>query len=121
MTAMESAAPTRRRIGGLPGFAAATIALIAAGAGALTLVFTGPGDARAIWLSAVVAAVSQIAAFPAVRKLTASNLMVGWGIGTLVRFLTLLAYALVGAFVLALPMSTARRRRTSSPARSGPT
>jgi hypothetical protein len=107
MTAMESAAPTRRRIGGLPGFAAATIALIAAGAGALTLVFTGPGDARAIWLSAVVAAVSQIAAFPAVRKLTASNLMVGWGIGTLVRFLTLLAYALVGAFVLALPMTPA--------------
>ena len=107
MTGMESAAPTRRRIGGLPGFAAATIALIAAGAGALTLVFTGPGDARAIWLSAAIAAVSQIAAFPAVRKLTAANLMVGWGAGSLVRVATLLVYALVGNFALHLSMTPA--------------
>ena len=50
---------------------------------------------------------SQIAAFPAVRKLTAANLMVGWGAGSLVRFATLLVYALVGNFALHLSMTPA--------------
>lgn len=91
----------------LPAFAAATIALVAVGAILLSMVFTGPGDSRAIWISAAVAAFSQIAAFPLVRKLTRNNSMVGWGIGSLVRFGTLGAYAALAATVLHLPMTAA--------------
>ncbi|HET9425267.1 MAG TPA: hypothetical protein VFO55_07850 [Gemmatimonadaceae bacterium] len=106
-SANPSVSPGRSRIGGFPGFALATIALTAIAAVGLTWVFTGPGDARAIWISAAVAALSQIAAFPAVRRLTAHNLMVGWGAGSLVRFATLGVYALVAALVLDLPMTAA--------------
>lgn len=110
MMAVNSAtpvAPTRQRLAGFPGFAASSIALIAVAAFALTFVFKQPGDARAIWISAAVAALSQIAAFPAVRKLTAQNLMVGWGMGSLVRFGTLGVYALVAALALHLNMTAA--------------
>ncbi len=110
MMAVNSATPvppTGSRLAGFPGFAAASIALIAVAAFALTFVFKGPGDERAIWISAAVGAFSQIAAFPAVRKLTAQNLMVGWGMGSLVRFGTLGVYALVAAFALHLPMTAA--------------
>lgn len=110
MMAVGSVPPTtsaRPKLGGLAGFAASTVGLISVIAFALTFLFRGEGDANAIWLSAAVAAVSQIAAFPAVRRLTASNLMVGWGIGTVVRFVTLLAYALIAAFGLHLPMTAA--------------
>ena len=111
MTAANSATPSvsqaKGRLGGFPGFAASTIALISVAAVALTFVFKGPGDSRAIWISAGVAALSQIAAFPAVRKLTAQNLMVGWGTGSLVRFGTLGVYALIAATVLDLPMTAA--------------
>src|SRR6476661_4432254 len=103
----SAAAPGKARFGGFAGFSAVTIGLVAAAAFALTFVFRGPEDSNAIWISAAVAVVSQIAAFPAVRKLTASNLMVGWGLGSVVRFGTLLAYALVGAFVLHLAMTPA--------------
>jgi hypothetical protein len=97
----------RSRVGGFPGFAAATIGLVSVGAVALGFVFSGPGEVRAIWISAAVAAVSQIAAFPAVRKLTATNLTAGWGLGSLVRFGTLGVYALVAALVLHLQMTPA--------------
>ena len=110
MMAATPSSPTtasRGRMSGLPGFAAVSLALIGVAGLALTMVFRGPGEARAIWISAAVALVSQVAAFPAVRKLAASNLIVGWGTGSLVRFATLGLYALVAAMVLDLPMTPA--------------
>jgi hypothetical protein len=107
MMAAESATPTRSRLGGLQGFALASLALIAVAALALTLVFRGPGDSRAIYISAAVAFLSQIAVFPAVRKLTAKNLTAGWGLGSLVRFGTLGVYTLVASLALNLPMTAA--------------
>ena len=105
--AVGSAAPARSRLSGLNGFALASLALILIAAGALTLLFRGPGDSRAIWISAAVAWVTQVAAFPLVRKLTVHNLTAGWGAGSLVRFATLGLYALVGSMVLQLPMTAA--------------
>ena len=101
-----TAAP-RGRMSGLPGFAAVSLALIVVAGLALSMVFRGPGEARAVWISAAVAFLSQVAAFPAVKKLTATNLIVGWGTGSLVRFATLGLYALVAAMVLELPMTPA--------------
>ena len=91
----------------MAGFAAATIALIASSASLLTLAFNGPGDTNAIVVSGFVAAVVQIAAFPAIRGLAAKNIMIGWGAGTLVRFLGLVIYALLAGTVLGLPLPAA--------------
>jgi hypothetical protein len=107
MMAAGSAVPTRGRMSGFTGFALASLAAIGLAGFGLSFLFREAGDSRAIWISAVLAWVTQLAAFPAVRKLTSSNLMVGWGVGSLVRMGTLLAYVLIGAFVLKLPMTAA--------------
>ena len=107
MMAAASTTPSRHRLGGFAGFALSSLLLIGVGAAGLSYVFTGEGDAQAIWLSAIIAWATQLVAFPAVRRLTASNLMVGWGVGSLVRFGTLLVYALLGAFVLELSITPA--------------
>jgi hypothetical protein len=107
MMSAVQATPSRHKLAGFAGFAVASLVLIGLSAAGLTLLFRAPGDSTAIWTSAALGWLTQLAAFPAVRKLTASNLAVGWGIGTLVRFGTLLVYALVGAFVLKLSMTAA--------------
>ena len=99
--------PSRQRLGGLGGFAIASFAAIGIAAAGLSMVFKGPGDGQAILISAVLAYLTQLAAFPAVRKLTASNLMIGWALGSLVRIGTLLVYTLVGALALKLAMTAA--------------
>ena len=98
---------SRRLFTGLPGFAATTVALIALSGWALTLGFHGIGDSLAIRISAVVAAAVQIGAFPVVRGVAAKNAMLGWGVGSLVRFLSLIAYALVAGTILHLPLPAA--------------
>lgn len=98
---------SRRLFAGLPGFAGATIALVALFGWVMTLVFKGPGDSLAIRISAVVASAVQIAAFPAVKGLAARNIMLGWGAGTLVRFLTLIVYAIAAGTLLHLPLAAA--------------
>jgi hypothetical protein len=105
--AAGSAPASRQRLGGFAGFAVVSVSLIGLSAVGMTFLFRAPGDALAIWISAALAYLTQVAAFPAVRKLTASNLMVGWGFGSLVRLGTLLVYALVGALVLKLAMTPA--------------
>ena len=105
--AVGSAPASRQRLAGFAGFAIVSLALIGLAAIGMTFLFRGPGDSQAIWISAAVAYLTQVAAFPAVRKLTASNLMVGWGMGSLVRLGTLLIYVLVGALVLKLSMTPA--------------
>lgn len=107
MMAVGSANPTPSRLGGLPGFALASLSLIGIAALALSFVFRGPGDSQAIWISAAVAFATQLAAFPVVRRLTTVNLTAGWGAGSLVRFLTLGVYALLAASVFELPMTAA--------------
>jgi hypothetical protein len=77
------------------GFAAAAGALIAAGAFGMTFIFRGADDVRTIWITALVAFGTQMAAFPLIKTLIRQNLMMGWGAGTLIRFLTLGVYALI--------------------------
>ena len=107
MMAAAQATASRHKLSGFAGFALASLFLIGLAAVGLTLLFSGEGDAQAIWTSAVVAWATQLAAFPVVRRLTATNLVAGWGFGSLVRFGTLLVYALLGAFVLKLSITAA--------------
>jgi hypothetical protein len=99
--------PSRHRLGGFPGFALASLILIALAAFGLSLVFKGQGDLLAIWLSAVIAWTTQLAAFPAIRRMVATNLMVGWALGSIVRMGTLMIYALLGIMVFKLSMTPA--------------
>jgi len=106
MTAPQSTTTARGQLlRGMPGFAAATVGLVGVSAWVMTLVFHGPGDYAAIGLSALVSLAVQIGAFPAIRGLAARNVMLGWGAGSLVRFLSLIVYAVLGATVLHLPLA----------------
>ena len=74
-------------------YAAIAGGLIAISALALGLVFHEPTERRAILVSAALAFVVQLAAFAAIGLASAGNVMTGWGIGVLVRFLVLVGYA----------------------------
>ena len=88
-------------------FAAASLVIIAAGAGLLGLIFAGPGEHRAIVTSAAVAWAVQLVAFAIARMLAAGNVIAGWGLGMLLRLATLAVYALVIVEALALPTAPA--------------
>ena len=66
----------------------------------LTLGFSGPGDAAAIWLSAGVAAVVQLVAFGVTALIARQHIIAGWGAGALIRFLALVVYAFLAVKVL---------------------
>jgi len=84
-------------------FAFATVAAIAFVAWLLTLAMTGANAASAIGLSALVAAVVQIAAFAVTTSMASRNLVAAWGAGALVRMLTLVVYGFLAVKVLDLP------------------
>ncbi len=76
-------------------YAVITVTLVFLVGWALTLAFHGPGDAAAVRLSGVVAVVVQVAAFGAIRLLGPRKVVVGWGIGALLRLVTLAVYGLM--------------------------
>ncbi len=84
-------------------YALAAIGSIAAVGWLLTLAFPGPRDATAIRLSAVLAIVVQLVAFAITKAVAQRHLIAGWGAGSLLRFLTLVVYALLAVKVLDLP------------------
>src|SRR5215471_20651680 len=83
-------------------YALTMLALIALVAWLLTFAMSGPGALSAIGISAVVATVVQIAAFALTKSMMTSNVIAGWGAGSLVRFLTLFVYGLVAVKVIGL-------------------
>jgi len=76
-------------------YAVTTVTLVVLVGWALTLGFHGPGDAAAIRLSGIVAAVVQVAGFGAVRLVGPRKVVVGWGIGALLRLVSLAVYGLM--------------------------
>lgn len=74
----------------------------------LSFVFRGPGDAAAIWTSAVVAVLLQLAAFSLGRVVgQTGSLAARMGLGALIRFVGLVAYAMIVIFVVKLPATAA--------------
>ncbi|MDQ6737906.1 MAG: hypothetical protein M3Z30_09430 [Gemmatimonadota bacterium] len=62
---------------------------------------------RAIWTSVGVAAVVQVLALVAGRSFGKDRVMIGWGMGALLRLLTVLVYGFAVVPVLGLPMAPA--------------
>jgi hypothetical protein len=83
-------------------YALSAVVLIATIGWLLSLAFSGPQDAAAIRLSAIVAIVVQLAAFAVTSVLARRHLIAGWGVGSLLRFITLVVYALLAVKVLGL-------------------
>ena len=88
-------------------YAMTTLALIAVVAWGLTHTFRGAGAGDAVALSALVAAVVQVGAFTATKLMSPRNVMAAWGVGSLVRLLTLVVYALLAVKVLGLAAAPA--------------
>lgn len=81
--------------------------LIAVLAWVLTLVYGGAEARHAIVTSAIVAFVVQCLAFAILHLATGKNVIAGWGIGALLRFLVFGVYVLVivKSFALAMPVA----------------
>jgi hypothetical protein len=73
----------------------ASLLVVGAAAWVLILVYPGAAGQQAVLTSAVIALVVQLAAFVILRAFKGRNVMAGWGLGALLRFGTLGAYALV--------------------------
>ena len=76
-------------------FAVASLVLIAAAAGVMIFFYKSPDAARAVWTSAAIAFAVQVIAFAIVKLSAKENVMAGWGVGAILRFLVLGIYALV--------------------------
>jgi len=88
-------------------FAALSLVLIALAAWVMTFMYESPDAARAVWTSAAVAFSVQVIAFAIVKRFAKTNVMAGWGVGAILRFLVLGVYALVFVKVLGLPSGAA--------------
>ena len=84
-------------------FAAVTALITLGGAWAILALHGGASTiARTIWVSAALALVVQVGAFFVIWPIVTKNPVAGWGVGSLIRFATLLVYAFVGVNLLGL-------------------
>lgn len=88
-------------------FVAACAALIAATWFLGILLFDAPAVRRALTVAAGTALGVQVVAFLIVRGMATRNVMAGWGLGVLVRFLALAIFALLVVPGLGLPLGAA--------------
>jgi hypothetical protein len=88
-------------------FAGLTLVIAIATVWILRRAFPTPADARALEVSAGLAFIVQMLTFFIARRMAKRNLLVGWGLGSVLRLVTLAVYALVGAQALGLPRPAA--------------
>jgi hypothetical protein len=72
-----------------------------------TLGFKGPEARQAILVSGVIAFIVQMIAFAIAKQIGKEQIFLGWGIGSLLRLLTLAVYAMLVVKALGLPSSPA--------------
>ena len=87
-------------------YAGACVLAIAVVGGAASL-FTGAAGREAVLASAVLALVVQLVAFSVARMVPGKHLLVGWGMGSAMRFVALGLYALVVAKLWQAPVMAA--------------
>jgi uncharacterized membrane protein len=88
-------------------FAGIAAVLTAGTAAIMTIVWSTPAEERAIWLSAAIAFVVQMLAFGVASLVRRDQALVGWGLGAIMRLVTLSVYALVFVKTLGLPATAA--------------
>ena len=86
---------------------AATCAAIILVVGGIAWAFTSPDGRAAVLASAAVAFVVQPIAFSIARRMQSRNLILGWGLGSLLRLLTLVLFALIVARLWRAPLTPA--------------
>ena len=74
---------------------AATCAAIILVVGGIAWAFTGPEGHPAVLASAALAFVVQLVAFAIARLMQPKNLILGWGLGSVIRLVTLVLFALI--------------------------
>jgi hypothetical protein len=84
-------------------FALVSLAIVALGTLVLWFIFTDPLSRRALLVSAGIAVSVQIVTF-AVARSASKNVIAGWGIGALIRFVVLIAYGVLAPRALGLPL-----------------
>jgi len=91
------------------GFAeyAASCVLIVAIIGAVAWAATEPAGRHAVLASAALALVVQTFAFAIVRLFQGKNLLLGWGLGSMLRLVALVLYAVVVAKLWRAPITPA--------------
>jgi hypothetical protein len=62
-------------------YAATTLAVVALGGWLLGLHYASPDERRAVWTSAAIAMVLQVAAFAFARAMAKKNVLAGWAAG----------------------------------------
>lgn len=88
-------------------FALAAAAIVGCAAWVVTALSGDAAADRAVWVSAVVAVVVQVGAFAVIWPIVTKNPMAGWGVGSIIRLVTLVLYGLVGARMFELPLGPA--------------
>ena len=88
-------------------FGAASLLVIAITGAVFTIAYESPAATRAVWTSAAVAFLVQLVAFAIVKRSIRTNVMAGWGIGAMLRFLVLGIYAVVVVEALGLQQGAA--------------
>jgi hypothetical protein len=88
-------------------FAALSLVVIALTAWLITIAYGSPDAARAVWTSAAVAFSVQVLSFAIVKLSAKTNVMAGWGVGAILRFVVLGVYALVVVKALSLQSGAA--------------
>lgn len=75
--------------------------------GAIAAAFTGREGRQAILASAALALVVQLVAFTVARLLQPRHLLLGWGLGSVMRLIALVLYAVVVAKLWRAPITPA--------------
>jgi hypothetical protein len=88
-------------------FAGLTLVVIALAGFAIAAAYGSPAESRAVWTSAAVAFAVQVMAFAIIKLSAKTNVMAGWGVGAILRFVVLGVYALVIVKALGLPSGAA--------------
>jgi len=86
------------------GFIAVTVAVTGLGAWMITRVVPGADVSRSVWASAITVVIVQALAFWLVRMMQPVNVMAGWGLGMILRAVTLVAFGFFGVKALGLAM-----------------
>jgi hypothetical protein len=88
-------------------FAVASAAVIAMVAVLFGLIFGSPADHRAIRMSALIAYFVQLFGFTVVLLVRTSNIFAAWGLGMLLRLVTLAVFAFLIVRGMQLPAESA--------------
>jgi hypothetical protein len=87
-------------------YAASSLVIIAL-IGAIAWAFTGQAGRQVVLASACLALAVQMIAFAMARLLQPRNLLLGWGLGSVLRLVTLVLYAIVVARLWRAPVTPA--------------